>query len=288
MSVTVTLLAAGYCTQSQHILFRGSPRKTVKFPAIYALLEHPRLGPMLFDTGYSRRFHEQTRRLPYRLYAWVTPVYVSDDDTAVQMLARRGIAAGDVTHVIISHFHADHVGGLADFPKATYVHSGACFDEVRDRRGLRAVKAGFLPGHIPPDFEARSRALEDLETCPLPAEYAPFERGVDLFGDGSVVAVDLSGHAAAQMGVFVRTTLGPAYFLVADACWHSRAYREHILPHPITKLIFADWGQYVRNFERIHELHRRNPALRIIPSHCSEVHRRFCLEASDAGASATH
>ena len=52
-----------------------------------------------------------------------------------------------------SPFIADHVCGLGDFPAARFVFLRDAYDDVRNRRGLGAVTAGFLPDLIPADFD---------------------------------------------------------------------------------------------------------------------------------------
>jgi glyoxylase-like metal-dependent hydrolase (beta-lactamase superfamily II) len=275
MTVKLTLLAAGYCTQSEHILFRGGVHKTIQFPAMFALLEHPTHGPILFDTGYSERFFVETRAFPASLYRQLTPVYLRPEETAVRQLAARGIAASDVPMIIISHFHADHVCGLADFPNARYLYFDDAYTAIRQRRGINALRAGFLPGLIPPDFSQRSQPVVLDQLHQLPDEYAPFDQGADLLGDGTLIAVCVPGHAVGQMGLFVQADDGERYFLVADACWHSRAYRENILPNPLVRLIFANWRDYRASFAKICQFHRNRPEVHIIPAHCSEVYARY-------------
>lgn len=271
MSVTLSWLAAGYCTQSEHMLFRDGARKTIQFPAGFALLEHAAYGPILFDTGYSERFFTATQRFPYTLYRKLTPVYLRPEATARQQLAARGIAPADVRTVIISHFHADHVCGLADFPNARYLYFADAYTNVQHRRGLDALRAGFLPGLLPSDFGARAQPLSPEQMRPLSAAYAPFDRGVDLLGDGSLIAVRIPGHAAGQMALFVQTANGGRAFLVADGCWHSRSYREHILPNPIVRLIFHNWPAYLASFAQICQFHHNQPQVPIFPSHCNEI-----------------
>jgi len=274
MTIKLTLMGAGYCTHPEYIVMRRGQRKSVPFPAIFALLEHPKLGLMLFDTGYTSRFYRETRRFPYNLYAKVTPVHLDEADTALCQLKTRGITAEDIQYLMISHFHADHIGGLADFPNAKYIYFREAYEAVRERRGLSAVRAGFLRGLIPQDFEQRSEPVDSTKMSPLPSEYAPFDWGVDVFGDRSVMATALPGHANGQMGLFLRTDDEPV-FLVADACWQSRAYRELILSHLMANLVFADSRAYRDTLKKLHELHQNNPRIRIIPSHCREVFERY-------------
>jgi glyoxylase-like metal-dependent hydrolase (beta-lactamase superfamily II) len=271
MSLNIDFFTAGYCTHPEAVVIRGGKWRETKFPSIFAVISHPDVGIILFDTGYSSRFFEETRDLPLRLYALVTPVYFQPEDSAIDRLQRVGIAAADVKYIIISHFHADHVGGLQDFPNAQFICFKSAYTAVKDRQGWRALTAGFLPGLLPTDFDRRSIFVEDLAIGSLPVEYAPFETGYDLFGDRSLLAVELPGHATGQLGLFLVDKSGRQYFLIADACWLSRAYQEFVRPHPITKLLFANDREYVDTLAKIHQLHKLNPDLKIVPTHCAKT-----------------
>jgi glyoxylase-like metal-dependent hydrolase (beta-lactamase superfamily II) len=268
----LTLLASGYCTQSEHILFGDGQRRTVCFPALFALLEHPSLGSILFDTGYSDRFFSETERFPFRLYRRITPVFLQPQESAAHHLARIGVEALSVQNLIISHFHADHICGLADFPCARYLCTKEAYGTVRGRRGWRAAQAALLPGLIPPDFERRAELIGADRLRALPPGFAPFSQGYDLFGDGSIWGVPLPGHAHGQIGLLMTLDSGETVFLAADACWHSRAVREGILPAPVTRWIMADWRAYCATFAQLCEFHRRRPDVAILPSHCAEVY----------------
>ncbi|MFN8421872.1 MAG: MBL fold metallo-hydrolase [Anaerolineae bacterium] len=147
---------------------------------------------MLVDTGYAPRFAEATARMPARLYRLLTPMTLGRGETAVERLAARGIAAGDVRTIVVTHFHADHVAGLRDFPRARIVFAASAWRAVERLRGLGAVRRAYLPALLPDDFHARADALDDVRAIrPLPPALAPFDRGVDVLGDGTL------GRAAA-------------------------------------------------------------------------------------------
>ncbi|MFN8439900.1 MAG: MBL fold metallo-hydrolase [Caldilineaceae bacterium] len=265
----LTLLPAGYCTQNEMLVLRSAWR-TLRFPALVALIEHPRHGKLLFDTGYTHRFLIGTERFPYRLYRWLTPVFLKPEETVVNQLAERGIEARQINTIILSHFHADHLCGVLDFPQANFIYFADAYASVAGKDGLAALRAAYLPGMLPTDFAARSRPISNAQMTVLSPRYAPFERGIDLFGDGSLIAVPIPGHATGQMGLFVNREEGTA-FLAADAVWHSQAFREQILPHPLARLIFANWQDYVDSFNKICQLHRNRPDVQIIPYHCEEI-----------------
>ncbi|RAV19306.1 MBL fold metallo-hydrolase [Paenibacillus contaminans] len=266
--VTLRLLAAGYCTHSEYLTIRGGSFRSSRFPAGFACIGHPELGPILFDTGYSERFYTETKRFPYSLYARVTPVFFRPEESAASQLLKLGIEADEVRHIVLSHFHADHLGGLRDFPNATFHYLQKAYDAVKLRKGFAAVRAAFLPGLLPADFELRSRPFDEKQTVRLPDGY-PFARGLDVFGDGSIIAVDLPGHADGQIGLLVATE-SHDYLLCADAVWSSKAYRENRPPHPLAGLIMANRSEFRDSFRRLRLLHEKFPQVRIVPSHCTE------------------
>lgn len=273
VKLSLKLLTAGYCKHAELVTIRGGSMRQAIYPAGFAYMRHPVHGVVLWDTGYARRFYEHTTSLPYSIYARVTPVFFKDEESAVNQLANHGIKAEEVNYIIISHFHADHIAGLRDFPKATFICSKQGYNAVRNLAGLAAVRRGYIPSLLPDDFEARSVMLDDEYSIALPEDF-PYRTGIDVFGDGSMICVDISGHATGQWGMFVETEQYP-YFLCADAVWSSQAYRENRPPHPIAGLIMPNRKQYEDSFERIVRLHQLQPQLRIIPSHCREVWERW-------------
>jgi glyoxylase-like metal-dependent hydrolase (beta-lactamase superfamily II) len=249
----------------------GGTWKNKIFPSLCTAISHPAIGSILYDTGYSQRFFTETKNFPLRIYALTTPVYFCEEDAIVVQLEKIGIVKTDIKYIIISHFHGDHIGGLLDFPQARFICWRSAWEAVKNRRNWQALRAGFLPGLIPLDFEERAIFIEDLNQVNLPLAYEPFRHGWDLFGDGSLLAVELPGHAIGQLGLFVNDEGDRSYFLIADACWLSRAYQELINPHPIANLIFADRSQYRDTLEKIHRLHQLNPSVKIVPTHCLET-----------------
>jgi glyoxylase-like metal-dependent hydrolase (beta-lactamase superfamily II) len=263
----VRLLSAGYCTHMEAMSRIGAPWRSCRFPSGFALLHHRRHGPILFDTGYTRYFADETRHFPNRLYAFATPLHLQDSETAAEQLARAGIAARDVRHVIVSHFHADHIAGLKDFPRAAILCSLAAWQSVARLRGFAAVRRAFLPGLMPADTETRLRFVDECSTAALPRAMAPFDKGWDVFGDESVLAVELPGHASGQIGVVVSSGASEPVFLIADAAWSHAAVRDCSPPPRVTTAFLGDTATYRNTLRKLHDLHRCNPALRIVPSH---------------------
>lgn len=270
MPVDLGFLSCGYCTHKESMVITGGGSHQVQFPALVGVIAHPKAGVILFDTGYARYFFEETRTFPASLYAKTTPVTYHEHEGAAFQLAARGIRPDDVKLVLLSHFHADHVGGAKDFPNARFVVYREAYNHLKPLNSFMAVKEAFLPGLLPADFESRAAYAEDYPEVPLPPRFAPFTTGFDLLGDGSVLGVALPGHAVGHYGILLDTEPNPS-FLVADACWLSKAFRENLLPHPLANLIFSDPRAYRETVGKLHALHRADPGVRILPSHCQEV-----------------
>ncbi|MBT8226503.1 MAG: MBL fold metallo-hydrolase [Dactylosporangium sp.] len=268
MTVRLTLLVAGACRQIERVARRGGRWRSVQFPALVGVIEHPTAGVMLFDTGYSPRFFAETARGAARLYRWLTPPTCTAQETAAAQLTAAGISPYQVKIVVISHFHADHIGGLADFPAARFLYLRSALRPAwRTRSSVSNVRHAFLPGLLPPGFEERSISAEDCPAAPPPPGTG-LDPGFDLLGDGSLLGFDLSGHVAGQLGLFLPQTQGPPVMLVGDACWHRRAFTHGELPHPVARLVTADPRAYRQRIETLGRLARARPDLLVVPSHC--------------------
>ncbi len=263
------ILDTGYSIALEQFLMRGGRRRKIRCHSIAALLRHPEQGSMLFDTGYAPRILEATRAFPYFLYRLATPLRLRPELAVEAQLSRWGLVPGDIRRIVISHFHADHVAGLRDFPQAQFIALRIAFNDVRLRRGFSALKRAFIPSLLPPDFSRRAVLLPPFEGPPLPGLGATH----DLFNDGSVQLVELPGHARGQVGMLANTEQGKVLF-AADGCWLTRQVRERRPPHPITNLISDDPHAVLATIQNLHEFMRACPDVTMIPCHCPEAFAR--------------
>jgi glyoxylase-like metal-dependent hydrolase (beta-lactamase superfamily II) len=260
------LLDTGHCLVSAHHVMRGAPRRPMACRALVALIGHPLHGWTLFDTGYAPRMLEATRRLPWRLYRLATPLRIRPEQSAVRQLAGLGLAPADIRRVIISHFHADHVAGLRDFPQVPVIASSEALASIAGLRGLAALRRAHLPALMPDDLAARAAPLPAFAGPPLPG-LGPTH---DLFGDGSLLLVRLPGHARGQIGALAQTEAGPL-LLAADGAWTSQAIREQRPPARITNIFVDDARAVVATLAALGEFAAARPDVRIVPTHCPEI-----------------
>jgi glyoxylase-like metal-dependent hydrolase (beta-lactamase superfamily II) len=245
----------------------GGSWRTIDVPALFALVRHPRAGVVLFDTGYSPRFHEATRAFPNRVYRWLTPVQVTDEETAAAQLRAKGIDPAEVRLIVLSHFDPDHYGGLLDFPNARVACSWRAWESVAGKTGLDALKMRVLPGHLPGDLAARIDVLPD----PDGPAFGPFDATLDLLGDGAVRLVALPGHAPGQMGAFVALEDGSEMFLAADGCWSRANVDGETIRGGVHRVMAHDKPGQDDTYRRLHRLIREHPEIQVVPAHCPKA-----------------
>ncbi len=275
-SVRLRLLFTGHTEGWEHHVLKGARHEIVPFHSMVAVVEHPRFGVTLFDSGYSRHFHEHTRRFPFSLYAKVTPVTCVPDNEVKAQLARLGTP--NVDRIVLSHFHGDHIAGVRDFDDADVIVHADAWRDARSRRGLNAVRKGFVPGLLPDGFGERVFCLDRF----CDPGFGPFARAHDLFGDRSVLLVELPGHAAGQVGMLVQLDDGSASagnpsgaptrkLLCADAVWYRQAIREVRMPGAITRPLLSSSKDYRRTLDILHAFSQQFPEIELLPTHCPEV-----------------
>tara|TARA_B100000767_G_scaffold53326_1_gene48962 strand:+ start:2141 stop:2986 length:846 start_codon:yes stop_codon:yes gene_type:complete len=274
MKVKLSLGYAGYCYSKASHVVKGDKNERIKFHALYGLLQHPKHGWILFDTGYTTRFYEATKTYPNKIYADATQVVINEENEIKSQLRLIGIQTSDIKHVIISHFHADHIGGLKDFNDAAFYCTKSAYEQVQNMSGFFAFSKGILKDLIPNDFEERMSSIENFA---VEMEDDVFGIKYDLFNDGSIIIYRLPGHAAGQVGIEVETHK-KKYFLVADSSWDKRAYQENKLPNSLVRLFFDSWKDYIDSLEKVSQYHQKYPKVLIIPTHCSKTTHNLVLD----------
>jgi glyoxylase-like metal-dependent hydrolase (beta-lactamase superfamily II) len=268
--VTSELLNCGSCYHPEKMTRRDAPFKFAEYAALPALIRHPDEGWILFDTGYDPAFNAATETFPERFYRWMTPVYLAPQESAATQLRARGLAPDDIAHVVISHFHADHIAGLRQFPRAQFHSAKAGFDAICAPGRLSTIRKGYLKTLLPANFAARAHFFEDARRAALPSGLHPFDDGADLLGDGSLLAVELPGHCAGHWGLVIADAKFGPHFFVADAAWSSEAIRRNVPPPAITTSFLGDTQRARETLHRLHTLSQRAPDVRLTPYHCPE------------------
>ncbi len=266
--VDVTLLAVGSCRERAFFVAGSAGRGVVTFPALVAVVRHPRAGVILFDTGYGEALRS-SRSFLARLYRRVVPFALPPEQTLITQLSRLGVKPEDLAAVVISHFHPDHIGALRELPGVP-VHAAACgLAALRRLRGFARWRQVFLPELLPDDLDARLRPFEDAPAVRLPDALRPFTSARDVLGDGSLLLIALPGHALGQHGLLCRLANGRTLLLAADAAWLRANFVDLALPFWPVRRFLGDELTWRESQAALHALQRNRPDLLIVPSHCA-------------------
>jgi glyoxylase-like metal-dependent hydrolase (beta-lactamase superfamily II) len=220
----------------EKLVLRGGRWKTIDIPIRYGFWQHPGLGPVLIDTGYTPRATEgSARSFALKFYSTLLRPRLVEENLPQAWLRARQIEPADIGHVIVTHFHADHVAALRDFPKARFLASGEAFEFLSRMSRRKQIDNVFFPELLPPEFDDRLIRIEDRPKVAL-----PFKLGIgfDLFGDGSCLAVPLPGHALGHFGL-LWPELSPPLLYAVDTQWLLRAIVEDRSPKGPARLIYS-------------------------------------------------
>jgi glyoxylase-like metal-dependent hydrolase (beta-lactamase superfamily II) len=89
---------------------------------VLCLLIETSQGLVLVDTGLGQDDYVHRTGI-MRVFQVVTIVPMNREEAAVRQIVRLGYKPEDVRHIVLTHMHFDHCGGLPDFPHArVHVH----------------------------------------------------------------------------------------------------------------------------------------------------------------------
>ena len=232
----------------ERLVLRGGRRTRVPLAIRYGVLLREGHGPVLVDAGWPEPRAGDSR--PLCLYRRALGARLRPERHPLAVLRDLSHGPGDVEAIALTHLHADHVGALRDFPDAP-IHAPLEALRRATRGGLGVLRHGVFAELLPADALARATDVggEEVE---LPHGLG---RGRDVLGDGSMVSVDLPGHADGHTG-YLFPRFDPPVLFAADAQWVLAALRENRPPRGPARLVYSDRAaveptvRRVRRFER--------------------------------------
>src|SRR3954447_6703794 len=232
----------------------GKPPLLVPCPAF--LIRHPSAGAILVDTGLHPSISADPRQNFGGLAARIAKPQIESGEDVASQLRARGVEAGQVAVVVMTHLHFDHASAISEFPQSTFV--------VAEREWLAATndRRPALRGYHPPHYDfAFDYRTVDFDRAGI-SSYATFGRTFDLFGDGSIRLAYTPGHSAGHQCVIAR--LGQRDFVIGGDVIYTYRQLEAGAPLPPRPV---DQHQFRRSLQELRLFRREFPHAIITPGH---------------------
>jgi glyoxylase-like metal-dependent hydrolase (beta-lactamase superfamily II) len=272
--MTIHLDFSGYCTANQRHTYKGATSKKTVFPAFWAVMQHPTLGYILFDAGYSTHFFDATKSFPNILYRWLMPVFFDDKNSVKKKLKNTyNIDIQDIKYIIISHFHGDHLGGLPDFQHATYICSRRAYEHIHNFSNFWAFRKAYLKKLLPQNMAQRTLYIEDM-----PTTTHEILGKMHHWQAADLQFLPLGGHCKGQIGVLLDSKGGDEtgkILLAADAAWDFFSIKNNAPPPSIIRFFIDNYKELVQNIQKLYHYHKAYPDTKIIVSHCKTTLEKY-------------
>jgi len=220
----------------------------ISFPVFSVLVDHPDIGYVLFDTGHAPG--DEKDRMP-EANRHLFPIYCEREDFIDARLESLGLTVNDISLIVLSHTHFDHIGGLHFFQN-TKAGKNVLVSRADYAKGLvESHKSTSVPcfAYNRADFEFEGI---DFYFCDEDTELAP---GLEL--------ITLEGHVPTILGLVVHLESG-TYIFPSDAMPLQANYGPPPLPPTLPGQIYDSLG-FHRSVEKVKKLQKKYNATIIFP-----------------------
>lgn len=189
---------------------------------------------LLWDTGHA-----------------MTAPNVAPKVSIVDQLAKLNVTPEQIKYVGISHYHFDHTGQVASFPKSTVLIGAKDWEAITAPKPANGVN--FKP------FETWIKGEGKVD---------PLALDKDVFEDGTVIVLRTPGHTPGHQALLVKLPQSGSYILVGDAMHFRENYDAFGVP-----AFNHDRAQSVASMERIKKISENLKAKIIIQHDARDVEK---------------
>lgn len=274
--IKITIFHTGMVCVSLNLPFGGENCNIIKASGVFAkksdrlwlpvscyLIEHPK-GKILIDTGWHRDIspegiydkNAQIKALGSPLL-YMTNQGILEKGAAIdEQLAQRGIKPSDIDYVLLTHLDCDHANGVK---------------QVADAKEILVSKAELefaLHGSLTNKVRYQKKWWDDVQLTPFGwnGTEGPVSKSYDLFGDGSVVCVNIPGHSDGLIAVKITNSNGKYVLLVSDGGYSKKSWEEMILPG-----IASNRKSQKKSLDWIRELSADENCIEVLANHDTEI-----------------
>jgi glyoxylase-like metal-dependent hydrolase (beta-lactamase superfamily II) len=235
---------------------------------IYAWVIEHQEGIIVVDTGETSRVHERGYHPSWHpFFRRATRFSVHPEEEIGPQLRALGIGARDVRHVVLTHLHTDHAGGLVHL---TGVKTWVAGGELKRASGLGGKLQGYLPHRWPKWWQPEPIRIDNQP-------FGPFQQSMSLTTKGDVLIVPTPGHTPDHVSVVVCGD--PSFFIAGDT-----SYNQALLLAGKVDGISPNQEISRRTISNILALGKQRPLV-YLPSHDPESAERLAQESVLIGGS---
>ncbi|MCL1993636.1 MAG: N-acyl homoserine lactonase family protein [Spirochaetes bacterium] len=214
-------------------------------PGFVVLVDHPKLGKILFDTGNADDWQSTWNDTMKQIYSFEHSYKLADK------LKEMGLTPGDIDILIQSHLHYDHAGNIGLF-KNTKAGKQIILTKAEAREAFVNVNL---------DDTGYSGAYWKREFLNIPGI------GYKLIEEDTKLADDVElfiqvGHTPGVIGMIVHTENSGSFIFTSDAIYSSNNFGPPI----VFPGLCTDPDNYAKNIERVRELQKKYNA-KVVFSH---------------------
>ncbi len=267
--------STGIILANKKMMIEGGEDKELELPVPFYVIKHPK-GLVLFDTGFGSAFIDQVNAWWFNRFMQVFLPYRFQPDTesATTQLKAIGYQPEDVTHLILSHMHLDHAGGILDFPKAKTLISQEEWDHAQGSRVTTRLR-GYLKEQYQ-DITARVKIIDYPPASDKNLD--PFDRAYDVFSDDSLLIIPTPGHTPGHQSLQIKLASGKKVLLTGDAVWLAEGYQKPLPKSWLVQHLEEDQNRAWNTTQRIHAYSQKHPEVMIIPGHDPDVFSKLPQE----------
>ncbi len=272
------LFHCGWIRVPRSAIVAGANISFPRMPMLAALAFHTEHGPILIDAPFGHEGPSNSGSIigaTLRMAGWK----FENEWSIVPRLEQLGFRPSEIHHILMTHLHWDHTGGMKELGHARFHISRSEWEFATDLTPLDAMKRGYQPD----DFRAMRNRVELIDD-PLAIGEMPVGEeltGVDLFGDGSIRAVGLPGHTIGHLGYRLTLGDGRTVFLVGDAAYCVEHIIERRSLGPMPRGLAYSLEQAEATLRALRLYHDQHPDHVMVPAHDFEWGER-CLDGPTA------
>lgn len=264
------LFHCAYARVPREAIIQGGGWDLVRLPMLCGVAEHSELGPILLDAPYGHEGPSNVGSLMGSLMRR-TGLEFQERWSVVARLEELGLRAADVGHILMTHLHYDHTGGMKSLAHARFHISQEEWDFAHSGSNRRSSMRGYART----DFMSLRNRVELRDPVP---HLLDGTAGLDLFGDGSIEMFFLPGHTPGHCGFRLHLAEGPPILFVGDAAFTVPQIRGAENMGFALRTIASSMGGVRTSLRAIRRHIERHPEDRLITCHDFELGARCIKE----------